>query len=103
MPVSSRVLCVAADPIRPPRRLHVAGVKKDNIIGERPEPNVADFSYTRLANLDMSRAASAARSTLPGREHRNDGHECDNGEQNVMTPTSNYIDHDKTPTIVRQL
>lgn len=34
--------------------LHVAGVKKVNIIGERPERIFVDFSYEQLANLGVS-------------------------------------------------
>ncbi|MES2498104.1 MAG: efflux RND transporter permease subunit [Pseudomonadota bacterium] len=36
------------------RLLHVAGVKKVNIIGERPERIFVEFSYARLANLGVS-------------------------------------------------
>ncbi|HEY2404039.1 MAG TPA: efflux RND transporter permease subunit [Steroidobacteraceae bacterium] len=36
------------------RLLHVAGVKKVNIQGERPERIFVDFSYARLANLGVS-------------------------------------------------
>ncbi|HMA00649.1 MAG TPA: efflux RND transporter permease subunit [Steroidobacteraceae bacterium] len=35
------------------RLLHVAGVKKVNILGERPERIFVDFSYARLANLGV--------------------------------------------------
>jgi multidrug efflux pump subunit AcrB len=36
------------------RLLHVPGVKKVNIIGERPERIYVEFSYARLANLGVS-------------------------------------------------
>jgi len=36
------------------RLLHVPGVKKVNIIGERPERIFVEFSYARLANLGVS-------------------------------------------------
>src|SRR5881409_2106350 len=36
------------------RLLHVTGVKKVNIQGERPERIFVDFSYARLANLGVS-------------------------------------------------
>jgi multidrug efflux pump subunit AcrB len=36
------------------RLLHVPGVKKVNIIGERPERIFVDFSYARLATLGLS-------------------------------------------------
>ncbi len=36
------------------RLLHVPGVKKVNILGERPERIFIDFSYARLANLGIS-------------------------------------------------
>jgi multidrug efflux pump subunit AcrB len=36
------------------RLLHVPGVKKVNILGERPERIFVDFSYPRLANLGIS-------------------------------------------------
>jgi multidrug efflux pump subunit AcrB len=34
--------------------LHVAGVKKINIVGERPEQIFVDFSYAKLATLGIS-------------------------------------------------
>lgn len=48
-----RLLVREAETIRQ-RLLHVAGVKKVNIIGERPERIFVDFSYARLANLGLS-------------------------------------------------
>ncbi|MDE1153568.1 MAG: efflux RND transporter permease subunit [Micavibrio sp.] len=36
------------------RLLHVAGVKKVNIIGERPERIFVEFSYAKLSNLGIS-------------------------------------------------
>jgi multidrug efflux pump subunit AcrB len=48
-----RLLVREAEQIRQ-RLLHVAGVKKVNIIGERPERIFVDFSYARLANLGVS-------------------------------------------------
>src|SRR5437763_6118915 len=36
------------------RLLHVAGVKKVNIIGEQPERIFVEFSYDRLATLGVS-------------------------------------------------
>ncbi|CAN5240777.1 efflux RND transporter permease subunit [soil metagenome] len=48
-----RLLVREAEAIRQ-RLLHVAGVKKVNIIGERPERIFVDFSYARLANLGLS-------------------------------------------------
>jgi multidrug efflux pump subunit AcrB len=48
-----RLLAREAESIRQ-RLLHVPGVKKVNIIGERPERIFVNFSYTRLANLGVS-------------------------------------------------
>jgi multidrug efflux pump subunit AcrB len=48
-----RLLVREAETIRQ-RLLHVAGVKKVNIIGERPEQIFVDFSYARLANLGVT-------------------------------------------------
>jgi len=48
-----RVLVREAEQVRQ-RLLHVPGVKKVNIIGERPERIFVDFSYARLANLGVS-------------------------------------------------
>lgn len=48
-----RLLVREAETIRQ-RLLHVAGVKKVNIIGERPERIFVEFSYARLANLGLS-------------------------------------------------
>ncbi|MBB5684936.1 efflux RND transporter permease subunit [Sphingobium boeckii] len=48
-----RLLVREAETIRQ-RLLHVPGVKKVNIIGERPERIFVEFSYARLANLGLS-------------------------------------------------
>jgi multidrug efflux pump subunit AcrB len=48
-----RLLVREAEQVRQ-RLLHVPGVKKVNIIGERPERIFVDFSYARLANLGVS-------------------------------------------------
>jgi multidrug efflux pump subunit AcrB len=48
-----RLLARQAETIRQ-RLLHVDGVKKVNIIGERPERIYVDFSYQRLATLGVS-------------------------------------------------
>lgn len=48
-----RLLVREAETLRQ-RLLHVAGVKKVNIIGERPERIFVEFSYARLANLGVS-------------------------------------------------
>jgi multidrug efflux pump subunit AcrB len=48
-----RLLVRQAEELRQ-RLLHVPGVKKVNIIGERPERIFVDFSYARLANLGVS-------------------------------------------------
>jgi multidrug efflux pump subunit AcrB len=48
-----RLLVREAEEIRQ-RLLHVPGVKKVNIIGERPERIFVEFSYARLANLGIS-------------------------------------------------
>src|SRR5438034_209246 len=54
------------------RLLHVAGVKKVNIIGERPERIYVEFSHERLATLGI--APSAVFSALNG--------------QNLLTPAA---------------
>src|SRR5258708_6082851 len=46
----ARLLVLQADSLRE-RLLHVAGVKKVTILGERPERIFVNFSYARLANL----------------------------------------------------
>ncbi|MBI2800111.1 MAG: efflux RND transporter permease subunit [Gammaproteobacteria bacterium] len=51
--VPHRVLVREAEQLRQ-RLLHVAGVKKVKIIGERPERIYIDFSYERLATLGIS-------------------------------------------------
>ncbi len=48
-----RLLAREAESIRQ-RLLHVPGVKKVNIIGERPERIFVDFSYARLSTLGVS-------------------------------------------------
>jgi multidrug efflux pump subunit AcrB len=48
-----RLLVREAETIRQ-RLLHVAGVKKVNIIGERPERIFIEFSYARLATLGVA-------------------------------------------------
>ena len=53
------------------RLLHVPGVKKINILGERPERIFVEFSYARLATLGISRAGHLRR--LAAAEHRHAG------------------------------
>src|SRR5437016_10622444 len=48
-----RELCRQADGIRQDL-LHVPGVKKINILGERPEQIFIEFSYAKLATLGVS-------------------------------------------------
>lgn len=48
-----RLLVREAETLRQ-RLLHVPGVKKVNIVGERPERIFVEFSYARLANLGIS-------------------------------------------------
>ncbi|NTY38585.1 efflux RND transporter permease subunit [Burkholderia diffusa] len=48
-----RVLVREAEALRQ-RLLHVPGVKKIDIVGERPERIFVEFSYARLANLGIS-------------------------------------------------
>ena len=48
-----RLLVRQAERLRQ-RLLHVAGVKKVNIIGERPERIYVEFSYARLANIGLA-------------------------------------------------
>src|SRR6195952_899233 len=48
-----RLLVREAEELRQ-RVLHVPGVKKVNIIGERPERIYVEFSYARLANLGVT-------------------------------------------------
>lgn len=48
-----RLLVREAETLRQ-RLLHVAGVKKVNIVGEQPERIFVEFSYGRLANLGVS-------------------------------------------------
>ena len=49
----ARLLVRQAESLRE-RLLHVAGVKKVTILGERPERIFVNFSYARLANLGVS-------------------------------------------------
>jgi multidrug efflux pump subunit AcrB len=51
--VPERTLARQAESLRE-RLLHVPGVKKVNILGERPERVFVNFAYDRLANLDVS-------------------------------------------------
>ena len=48
-----RLLTREAETLRQ-RLLHVPGVKKVNILGERPERIFVEFSYARLATLGVS-------------------------------------------------
>jgi multidrug efflux pump subunit AcrB len=48
-----RLLVRKAETLRQ-RLLHVPGVQKVNILGERPERIFVDFSYARLATLGIS-------------------------------------------------
>jgi multidrug efflux pump subunit AcrB len=59
------------------RLLHVPGVKKVDIFGERPERIFVEFSYARLANLGIS-----AREIFEGLER-----------QNVVTPAGSIDTH----------
>lgn len=64
-----RLLVREAETLRQ-RMLHVPGVKKINIIGERPERIFVEFSYTRLANLgigarDIFEALNAQNAVTP--------------------------------------
>src|SRR3982751_2064338 len=51
--LAPRLLARQAETIRQ-RLLHVPGVKKVNILGERPERIFVEFSYSRLATLGIS-------------------------------------------------
>src|SRR5438067_3294953 len=51
--MAPRLLVRHAEPIRQ-QLLHVPGVKKDNILGERPERIFVEFSYPRLVALGIS-------------------------------------------------
>jgi len=66
------------------RLLHVAGVKKVDIFGERPERIFVEFSYARLANLGIS-----AREIFDGLQ-----------KQNVVTPAGS-IDTDGPQVLMR--
>lgn len=66
------------------RLLHVAGVKKVDIFGERPERIFVEFSYARLANLGIS-----AREIFDGLQ-----------KQNAVTPAGS-IDTDGPQVLMR--
>ena len=66
------------------RLLHVAGVKKVDLFGERPERIFVEFSYARLANLGVS-----AREIFDGLQR-----------QNVVTPAGS-IDTDGPQAFIR--
>src|SRR5260370_12710962 len=51
--VPERILARQAESLRE-RLVHVPGVKKVNILGERPERIFVNFAYDRLANLGVS-------------------------------------------------
>ena len=51
------------------RLLHVPGVKKVNILGERPERIFVEFSYARLATLGVSAQDIFQRSAAAERRH----------------------------------
>src|SRR6266849_4793356 len=51
--VAEQILARQAESLRE-RLLHVPGVKKVNILGERPERIFVNFAYDRLANLGVS-------------------------------------------------
>jgi multidrug efflux pump subunit AcrB len=78
-----RILVRQAEELRQ-RLLHVAGVKKVNIIGERPERIYVEFSYARLATLGIS-----ARDVFAAL-----------GNQNLVTPAGS-IDTDGPQVQVR--
>ena len=78
-----RILVRQAEELRQ-RLLHVPGVKKVNIIGERPERIYVEFSYARLATLGIS-----ARDVFAAL-----------GNQNLVTPAGS-IDTDGPQVQVR--
>ena len=63
-----RLLTRQAEALRQ-RLLHVPGVKKVDILGERPERIFVEFSYARLANLGRQRARHLRRAAAPERGH----------------------------------
>src|SRR5438045_3377565 len=63
--MAPRLLVRQAEPIRQ-QLLHVPGVKKVNILGERPERIFVEFSYPRLVTLGVS-----ARDIFAGLQHQN--------------------------------
>jgi multidrug efflux pump subunit AcrB len=63
------------------RLLHVPGVKKVNIQGERPERIFVEFSYARLANLGVSQrdifdAFPRQNAVAPPARSTRTGHRC---------------------------
>lgn len=77
-----RALVREAESLRQ-RLLHVAGVKKVNIIGERPEKIFVEFSHERLATLGIApQAVFAALSA-----------------QNLLTPAGSIETHGPTVTV----
>ena len=82
--VPQRLLVREAEQLRQ-RILHVAGVKKVNIIGERPERIYVEFTYEKLASLGLS--AQAIFSAL--------------NDQNVVTPGGSIETHG--PSVVVRL
>ncbi|HEY4249789.1 MAG TPA: efflux RND transporter permease subunit [Roseomonas sp.] len=81
--MASRLLVREAETIRQ-RLLHVPGVKKVNILGERPERIFVAFSYPRLATLGI-----AAQDIFAALQH-----------QNAITPAGS-IDTDGPQVIIR--
>ena len=63
-----RLLVRQAETIRQ-RLLHVPGVKKVNILGERPERIFVEFSYPRLVTLGISAAGHLRGAPAPERRH----------------------------------
>ena len=63
-----RLLVRQAETIRQ-ELLHVPGVKKVNILGERPERIFVEFSYPRLATLGITRAGHLRCAAKPERRH----------------------------------
>jgi multidrug efflux pump subunit AcrB len=82
--VPQRLLVRQAEDLRQ-RILHVAGVKKVNIIGERPERIYVEFTYQKLASLGLS--AQTLFSAL--------------NAQNVVTPGGSIETHG--PSVVVRL
>ena len=63
-----RLLVRQAETIRQ-QLLHVPGVKKVNILGERPERIFVEFSYPRLVTLGVTRAGHLRGAAEPKRRH----------------------------------